>query len=90
MHEPANEATLKFTFIMYKVPIKTCTELCMDSSMSIVYVANSLGPGVHRLTWLTSYLSGTRLTYIAEILLEIISLWNLPADLRVGWGCKNQ
>ena len=61
--------------------------------MSIVYVANSLGPGVHRLIWLASYLSGTRLTYIqgvAEIFLEIISLWNLPADLRVGWGCTNQ
>ena len=55
-----------------------------------MHVANSLGPGVHRLTWLASYLSGTRLTYIAEIFLEIILLWNLPADLRVGWGCKNQ
>lgn len=53
------------------------------------YCVGSLGPGVHRLIWLGSYLSGTRLTYIAEIFLEGILEWNLPADLRVGWGCRN-
>ena len=48
MHEPGNEATLRFTFMMYKVPIKTCTEMCMNSLLIPVCVcSNSLGPGVH-------------------------------------------